>query len=187
MSDSYGSAYKSILEFPVQNDPSAEGDYIAVYDNSSSMMKRIQALSGFLKPTQINAGSTVGLTTAQLGSMVNLNTITGSTATLPTATGSMGLFMFRVSALATSNSHVISAGTAGKFQGFVFSKDDTSDNAVSFFAVSGTSNRITLNRTTTGSVTLGETIIAIDIATNLWLVLGFISNTGTPATPFSAV
>ena len=116
-----------------------------------------------------------------------LNTAAGSTATLPAATGSGFTYTFIVSVLATSNSHKIQVANASDaMQGFIFSRDDTSDNAVGFFATAGTSDTITLNRSTTGSVVVGETIRVTDIAANRYQVEGFIANTGAPATPFSA-
>lgn len=117
----------------------------------------------------------------------NLDTLTGSTATLPAATGSGAKYTFIVTVLATSNSHVIKvANSLDAMQGFIFTRDDTADAANSFFAVAGTSDTITLNRSTTGSVVLGEFIEVIDIGVNKYQVGGFIANTGTPATPFSA-
>lgn len=116
-----------------------------------------------------------------------LDTLAGSTAILPPATGSGAKYTFVVSVLATSNSHVIKVANASDaMQGLVFLRDDTSDNAVSFGAVAGTSDTITLNRTTTGSVLVGEIIEIIDFATNRYQVTGMLANTGAPATPFSA-
>lgn len=136
---------------------------------------------------QIAAGSTLTLTNAtHSGKTIKLDTVTGSVVTLPAATGSGARFRFRVSLLATSNSHKIQvANSTDVMQGYIFSVDDTSDNAVGFFTAA-TSDTITLNRTTTGSVSLGEFIEIEDIASGFFHVRGFISNTGTPATPFSA-
>jgi len=115
-----------------------------------------------------------------------LDTLAGSTAILPPATGSGSKYTFIVSVLATSNSHVIKVANASDaMQGSIFSRDDTSDNAVAFFAVAGTSDTITLNRSTTGSVVVGEMIEIVDIGVNKYQVNGTIANTGAPATPFS--
>lgn len=134
------------------------------------------------------AGSALTLTTVQHnGRTIKLDTLAGSTVTLPAATGSGAKYKFVVSALATSNSHVIKvANSSDAMQGYIFSRDDTSDAAVAFFATAGTSDTITLNRTTTGSVVVGEQIEIVDFAANRWQVTGFIANSGTPATPFSA-
>ena len=53
--------------------------------------------------------------------------------------------------------------------------------------VSTNSDTITLNRSTTGSVTLGEWLEVEDIAANTWAVNGMLSATGAAfATPFTA-
>lgn len=118
---------------------------------------------------------------------MKLDTAAGSTAILPAATGSGYTYTFVVSVLATSNSHVIKvANSSDAMQGSIFTRDDTSDGAAAFFATAGTSDTITLNRSTTGSVVVGEVIRITDFATNRYQVEGFIANTGTPATPFSA-
>lgn len=136
--------------------------------------------------TQAAVGATKTLTAADSGVLNKLDTAAGSVATLPAATGTGNIFRFAITVIATSNSHVIKVGSASEtMQGFVFSMDDTSANVVGFFAA-GASDTITLNKTTTGSVTIGEYIEIEDIATNKFQVRGFISNTGSPATPFSA-
>lgn len=154
---------------------------------SKPIKRRLAILEG--EPTDfVSVGSALTLNqNDHSGRTMKLDTLTGSVATLPAATGSGLSYSFIVSVLATSNSHVIKvANTSDAMQGFVFSRDDTSDNAVSFFAVAGTSDTITLNRTTTGSVVVGESITITDFAANRYQVEGFIANSGTPATPFSA-
>jgi hypothetical protein len=137
---------------------------------------------------QYAVGSTLTLVRQQhQGRIGRLDTATGSVVTLPAALGSGARFLFIVGVLATSNSHIIKVANASDaMQGIIVSMDDTSDNAVAFAAVAGTSDTITLNRSTTGSVTIGEHIEVIDVAVNRFQVRGVISNTGTPATPFSA-
>lgn len=136
----------------------------------------------------VAAGSSLTLTVDEhSGKTILLDTAAGSTVTLPAATGSGTVFRFRVSVLATSNDHIVQAASADDaMQGYLLLMDDTSDNAVAFFAVSGTSDTITLNRSTKGSVTLGEYFELEDVAEGLWHVRGVLSCTGTPASPFSA-
>lgn len=135
----------------------------------------------------VAGGSAITLTIADhSGKLIALDTAAGTTATLPAASGSGAKFRFYVSVLATSNSHIVKVANATDvFIGMIFSMDDTSDNAVAF-AAAATSDTITLNRTTTGSVSKGEYIEIEDIASGIFLVRGFITNSGTPATPFSA-
>lgn len=136
----------------------------------------------------VAGGSTLTLTEAlHSGKTINLDTAAGTTVTLPAATGSGARYRFLVTLLATSNSHIIKVANANDaMQGFVFTMSDDPVTVKGFFAVAGTSDTITLNRTTTGSVTKGEYIEITDIAANVFQVVGFTSSTGTEATPFSA-
>lgn len=137
----------------------------------------------------VAAGATLTLTVASHdGKCIKLDTLAGSVVTLPAATGSGARFRFVVTVLATSNSHKIQVANASDtMQGIIFSRDDTSANAVGFDAdATAGADTITLNRSTTGSVVKGEVIEVEDIATNVWQVTGLIANTGSPATPFSA-
>lgn len=135
----------------------------------------------------VAAGATKTLTAAaNSGQLVKLDTAAGSVVTLPAATGSGVKFRFLVTVLATSNSHIVKVANASDTMiGIIFSMDDTAAAAVAF-AAGATADTITLNRGTTGSVTLGEWLQVEDVAANLWFVHGFVTNTGTPATQFSA-
>jgi hypothetical protein len=110
----------------------------------------------------------------------------GSTVTLPAATGSGARFRLVVSTLATTTNHIVQAANSSDVMiGVIFMRDDTAANAEAY-ASTGTSDTITLNRSTSGGVSLGEWVEAEDIATNTWHVTGFLTNTGTSITPFSA-
>lgn len=140
------------------------------------------------------AGSTLTLTAASAGKLIKLDTLTGSVVTLPAASGSGVRYRFLVSVLATSNSHKIQVANASDFMvGMAFGTRVDSGNATLGFAAanSGTvatnSDTITLNRTTTGSVTVGEWLMVEDVAANTWKVEAFLSATGAAfATPFTA-
>lgn len=139
----------------------------------------------------IAAGSTKTLQTLRDNhGLVKLDTASGSVVTLPAASGSGTKFKFVVSTLATSSSHIIKvANNSDAMIGIISLEDTTASptaNAVVAFAANATSDTITMNRSTTGSVSLGEWVEAEDIATNVWHVRGMLSATGTPATPFSA-
>lgn len=142
--------------------------------------------------TMVGAGSTKTLSAANNNEIIELNTATGSVVTLPAATGSGVKFRFVVSVLATSNSHILytasanGVGGSDVFEGIIPGVRVDSGNAVLAFAAASTSNTITLNRSTTGSVSLGEWLEVYDFATHLWHVRGFLSATGAAfATPFS--
>lgn len=143
----------------------------------------------------VAAGSTLTLTAATHGGKwIKLDTLTGSVVTLPAATGTGNVYRFYVSVLATSNSHKIQVANATDFfVGVLMGTRTDSGNAVLGFAAanSGTvatnSDTITLNRTTTGSVNVGEWVEVTDVATATFQVRGMLSATGAAfATPFSA-
>ena len=136
----------------------------------------------------IAAGGTLSVTAALHGDkIIALDTATGSVCTLPVATGSGNVYTFITKALATSNSHVIKvADASGLLAGVIHTGDDADGTATSF-ATTATSDTITLNRTTTGSVRIGgDRIVLTDIATNVYSVSGCCIGTGGEATPFSA-
>lgn len=166
---------------------SVHGKRLGMTTETDSRLVLDGAALASTQPDLVAGGSATTLTIDNAGDIIKLDTAAGTTITLPAATGSGATYTFVVSVLATSNSHIVKAASASdSMQGIIFSMDDTSDNAVAFAAVAGTSDTITLNRTTTGSVTIGETIYVTDFASGRWHVSGFITNSGTPATPFSA-
>jgi hypothetical protein len=136
----------------------------------------------------VSAGGTLAVTeTSHDGKTILLNALTGSVATLPAATGSGARFRFLVSVLATSNSHIVKVANASDIiQGAILMVDQDTIGTVTGFVSGGGDDTITLNRTTTGSVTRGEWIMLEDMATNVWAVQGMLTNTGAGATPFSA-
>jgi len=141
--------------------------------------------------TNVAAGSTLTLTAAtHAGRTINLDTAAGSTVTLPAATGSGDRYRFVVSVLATSNSHIVKVANSTDiiWGAATLADTDGTSTIVTFIANGTTHDTITLNRTTTGSVTLGENFTLVDYASGKWLIEGHavLSNTGTAATPFSA-
>ena len=141
------------------------------------------------RPGGLPAGATKTLSRASdRFKIVNLDTAAGSVVTLPPALGDQIEFLFLVTVLATSNSHIVKVANAvDVFRGIVQGHRVDSGNAVLGFTAGSTDDTITLNRTTTGSVSLGEWLWVTDIATGLWHVRGILSATGAAfATPFSA-
>lgn len=137
---------------------------------------------------KVAAGATLALTVAAHdGKIIELDTAAGSVVTLPAATGSGARFEVVVKTLATSNSHKIQVANASDtMKGVVQSVDTDTGDAVAPFAAAAASDTITLNRSTTGSVTIGERFVLVDSAANVWSVEGWFGATGAPATPFSA-
>jgi hypothetical protein len=154
----------------------------------AEIVRRCSSASRF-----IAAGSTLAITQAlHDAKVIKLDTVTGSVCTLPAATGSGMTVKFLVTVLATSNSHKIQVANAQDFMiGTIQGVSDDPATVKGWIAansgvVATNSDTITLNRTTTGSVSLGEWITVQDVAANTWAVEGGITQTGAEATPFSA-
>jgi len=147
-------------------------------------LNRASDVSGRL----VAAGATLAVT-ADLhdGKIICLDTAGGSICTLPAATASGAKFRFVVKALATSNNHIVKVANANDtIDGTVIIIDSDSAGTVTGFVTAAASDTITLNRSTTGSVTIGEWLELIDVAANQWTLTGVLTNTGNGATPFSA-
>ena len=156
----------------------------AAVDSTAAELNRGTDVSSRL----VAAGAALSVTVAAHADReIMLDTLAGSTCTLPAATGTGARFTFRVSVLATSNSHIIKVADASDIiQGLIFTASDDATNVPKVFQSGDSDDTITLNRTTTGSVERGEWIEVIDAATDLWLCRGMTASTGTEATPFSA-
>lgn len=139
-------------------------------------------------PGFVAAGSAKTLSrSVDNGKLVKLDTLTGSVVVLPPAVGDMCYFLFVVTVLATSNSHIIKvANGVDVMRGIIGTLDSDLATVNGFgFAAGATADTITMDRTNTGSVTLGEWVEAVDIAPGVWHIRGFLSG-AAPATPFSA-
>lgn len=122
------------------------------------------------------------------GKTLLLDTATGCTVTMPQATGSGDSYIFVVSTLATTSNHVVKVGNSTDvMEGIAFGYRTDSGNATLGFGTSATSDTVTLNRSTTGSVQLGEYIELTDMASGVFAVRVWGCATGAAyATPFSA-
>ena len=141
----------------------------------------------------VGAGSTKVLTSANDKQTVKLDTATGSTVTLPAATRIRHVkFRFLVTVKATSNNHIVQVANASDFMiGTIAGVSDDPATVKGWIAansgtVSTNSDTITLNRSTSGSVSVGEYFDVEDVAANTWAVNGMITQNGTEITPFSA-
>lgn len=159
----------------------------AQVDSLTATIAEINSASD-ISAKAVNAGATLTIVEAtHAGKLIKLDTAAGSVVTLPVPTGSGAVCVFTVKTLATSNSHIIKvADVNGVFRGVIQTIDTDTADAVASWGTTSTSDTITLNRSTTGSVYVGETITITDVATNVWGVTGYVAVTGTPATPFSA-
>lgn len=133
------------------------------------------------------AGSTLAVTEAlHDGKTIQFDQLAGSVCTLPAASGSGARFRFATFVLATSNSHIVKVANGTDIMVGAISVSDAADDSLTLFSTTATSDTITLNRTTTGSVRIGEMIELEDIKTGFWAVRGHLIGTGGEATPFSA-
>ena len=104
------------------------------------------------------------------------------TVTLPEATGTGARYRFVVTVVNTSN-YIIAAKTSDTLSGGIVMNDGATCQG--FFA-DGTDDKMTMNGTTTGGLTIGDWVQFEDILDTTWHVTGVISGNGTEATPFSA-
>ncbi len=145
-------------------------------------------------PITLTANTTLDRDVHANGPVIRLNALAGLTMTLPAAVGSGDTYFISVAVLATSNSYILKVASATDFfVGEIMGARTDSGNAVLGFCaansgtVSTNSDTITLNRTTTGSVNVGEWLEVKDVATAAWHVRGMLTATGAAfATPFSA-
>lgn len=122
----------------------------------------------------IAAGATLAVTeAAHDGKIICLDTATGSTCTLPAATGSGAVFRFVVSVVATSNAHVVKVTGNDTMFGQASVLDADSD-AVIAYAAASTDDTLTLPGTTAGG-SIGDWFEAIDLVADKWAVCGVLT------------
>jgi fructose-specific component phosphotransferase system IIB-like protein len=136
-------------------------------------------------PTNVTAATVTVGGGAPTGKLYVLNRAAGIAVTLPAATGSGNRYEFIVQTTVSSNSTTIKVDSAdATMDGVIFGAAD-GGNTVNGWETAATSDTITLNGSTTGGLA-GDRIVLTDIAANVWAVTGWIAQTGTEATPFSA-
>lgn len=131
-------------------------------------------------------GSARTLTKDDAGKMIQLDTAAGTTITLPAAEGTGNIYGFVTTVIATSNSHVVQVANATDVMSGALAVVDNADGTCTMFGTVAASDTISLNRTTTGSVKIGERFFVQDVKAGYWSVWGTVIATGSEATPFSA-
>jgi hypothetical protein len=132
-----------------------------------------------------HAGRTLVLAAADAAS-------TAVTLTLPAATGSGNEYNFVVGVVnaMTAGYKIQVADATDTIDGWIIAKNDVanhaSNNSINVWKPGGSDDTITLNGTTTGGVSIGDHLCLVDIATNQWALKGWVEQSGTEATPFSA-
>jgi hypothetical protein len=104
--------------------------------------------------------------------------------TLPPATGSGAVYEFVVSVVNTSG-YTIQVTTTDIMQGSILGCTDSDGTAMAWLT-GADADTITLNGTTTGGVSIGDTIKLIDVLSGTWAVSGQVRASGSEATMFSA-
>jgi hypothetical protein len=109
------------------------------------------------------------------------------TLTLPAATGGGGRYRFVVDVVNTSGYVIKAVSGADVFRGAIVgqSATDSATDAARTWVAGATDDTFTLSGTTKGGVTRGDWVEFEDIATDAWAVRGFVTQSGTEATPFS--
>lgn len=132
------------------------------------------------------AASTLAVTAdLHAGRIILLSRLAGVTATLPAATGSGNIYTFKVGAVPTSNAHVIAAKTTDTMSGLAMMQEASAGTMLGWL-IDGTDDKLTINGTTTGGETIGDTIICVDAQNTTWHVLCYLTGSGTEATPASS-
>ncbi|HZX69764.1 MAG TPA: hypothetical protein VFE77_03015 [Rhodanobacter sp.] len=144
------------------------------------------AESGSVAP--VAGGAALTLTAAlHAGKTINFDTAAGTIITLPAATGTMDVYKFVVTVVPTSNDHhVLTAPSTDHLRGTALLNDSATVTGYDAYAVSThTANKILMNGTTTGALSIGDSFELQDIGAGWWQVRNFVANaSGSAATPF---
>jgi hypothetical protein len=163
--------------------------FASIADASGTLTSTALELNcvGDVSARLVAAGATeTAAVTTHDSRVICLDTAAGSVVTLPAATGSGAVYKVMVSVLVTSNSHIVKVTGDDVMYGMVSMVDQDTAGTTTAFVTAADSDTVTLNRTTTGSVTIGEWLEFVDIAADKWAVKGVLTNTGNGGTPFSA-
>lgn len=120
------------------------------------------------------------------GKTLLLNVLSGSTITLPPATGAGTKLRFVSTVAPTSGSNIIKVQNSIDVMIGSVSIDIAAGGALSNFPTAPTSDTITMNRTTQGGAANGEWLEFEDVLAGFWTVAALLKGTAAPATPFSA-
>jgi len=177
----------------IADDTLVDADKAMVLDASVDTVKIItmtqlrRLLVGGGAPVSAAAATLTVASASHAGRTVTFDRAAGTTATLPAATGSGDRYRFVTGVAVSGGSTIIQVTGNDVMYGYVLanSTGDTPDLAQPW-PTAVDSDTITLNGTTTGGAAVGDWIELEDIATDKWAVRGWITASGTEATPFSA-
>lgn len=139
-------------------------------------------------PLPVAVGASLSITAAMAGATFLLNTVGGSTATLPAATGTGNRYKFVVTGTTTSAAHKILAASSSDFLNGNAVGHTSAGATLAFSAAAATAHSIQMpfagNQPSGGFI--GDYFEFIDVAANLWAVNGMYQAGTTATTPFSA-
>lgn len=165
----------------------AGNDRYPVYDTSGELVGYTLA-SAALTVAPVSLTATTALTAAAHANRPLLMGASGAplTFTLPAATGSGNRFLFIVSVVNTSNYLVKASAGTMLFTGQIIgqSATDSATDAARTWVAGASDDSLLLNGTTRGGVSKGDFVEFIDCSTTQWFVRGFITQSGSEATPF---
>lgn len=119
------------------------------------------------------------------GRVILLNRAAGVTATLPAATGTGAKYEFIVGTAASGGSYIIKVADATDVMAGTAYGDDGDGEPANGWPTAADSDTVTMDGSTKGGL-IGDRFSFVDIALNTWAVLGFMTQGGSEATPFSA-
>lgn len=151
---------------------------------SSAELNRVADISTRIVTSTATALSLTVTQHADRVVLVNTNSTVANTFTLPVATGSGARFTIINNIAQTQGTVVVAANGTDVMKGVAYIGDTTAETAGAF-VTTATSDKISLNLTTTGALG-GDSIECLDGAANTWTVRAFLTGSGTLATPFSA-
>jgi hypothetical protein len=126
--------------------------------------------------------TTLSPTSTQTGTIFTLNSLTGSTITLPAAVVGT-TYKFIVGTVCTSNTYkIITPSSVFLAGGLNFDKSLT---VTRYDADGSTIRSVNLNGTTTGGASIGDTFSITCVTSTVWTIEGTVTASGTLATPFA--
>lgn len=160
----------------------------AVFDRLTASPEEIGRVCDSSARIVITTATALSLTQAEHAGrvvLVNTNSTVANTFTLPAATGTGDKYTLINNVVQTQGSVVFAAAGTDVVKGVCIAAHNTTTTGGGSFNTTATSDKVTLNRTTTGGLG-GDMFEAWDSASGTWTVKVLINGNGTLATPFSA-
>lgn len=134
-----------------------------------------------MQPISLTATQTL-IRESHANCVLSLDASAGATITLPASSGKGDVYEFIVGTALTTSNYVIAAAGTDVVAGIIQLATDTGGLTV---PTSATSDKLTLNGSTTGGV-VGSRIKLTDFKSGTWQVSGEVISTGAESTPFAA-